>query len=193
MEHDEKPLPIDIRLLGALAEKVIEVHCFDCLTWGLWFACFLKVTLLFSVSSICQGSSLQGNGVRRCNVEKDGCKSCCCCWSTYTYKQSATPTWGLFLTLALLTTCGGMLLTAILFVGCSWYSYLCTATFGCSVEGVLVLCAFQCPIPILLFCLVTSFHGIPGMKNCSDGMMLSRHTLWKQLRQLLHISYWMLP
>lgn len=26
MEHDEKPLPIDIRLLGALAEKVLCFH-----------------------------------------------------------------------------------------------------------------------------------------------------------------------
>lgn len=26
MEHDEKPLPIDIRLLGALAEKVLPFY-----------------------------------------------------------------------------------------------------------------------------------------------------------------------
>jgi hypothetical protein len=29
MEHDEKPLPIDIRLLGALAEKVYYFMPFD--------------------------------------------------------------------------------------------------------------------------------------------------------------------
>jgi len=29
MEHDEKPLPIDIRLLGALAEKVLVFFSFN--------------------------------------------------------------------------------------------------------------------------------------------------------------------
>lgn len=35
MEHDEKPLPIDIRLLGALAEKVCIIYSLVKLDWVL--------------------------------------------------------------------------------------------------------------------------------------------------------------
>lgn len=37
MEHDEKPLPIDIRLLGALAEKVLPLFLLD--VFGCVFVC----------------------------------------------------------------------------------------------------------------------------------------------------------
>jgi hypothetical protein len=43
MEHDEKPLPIDIRLLGALAEKVYYCMPFDMkLSVSIsWVVCFM--------------------------------------------------------------------------------------------------------------------------------------------------------
>lgn len=46
MEHDEKPLPIDIRLLGALAEKVIPFFIF-CL-WGCLCVCARDAYVFFS-------------------------------------------------------------------------------------------------------------------------------------------------
>ena len=42
MEHDEKPLPIDIRLLGALAEKV---HYFQLI----WYSDFLLFLSCFCI------------------------------------------------------------------------------------------------------------------------------------------------
>jgi hypothetical protein len=42
MEHDEKPLPIDIRLLGALAEKV----CFLLILFLEFYNLCLKTTFL---------------------------------------------------------------------------------------------------------------------------------------------------
>lgn len=48
MEHDEKPLPIDTRLLGALAEKVSFVFVIY-----VWFDIFtFKLVILFQ--TICQ-------------------------------------------------------------------------------------------------------------------------------------------
>lgn len=61
MEHDEKPLPIDTRLLGALAEKVatlieiISIHLFLLIVT---YPSFLIKYILPSVSSICKGPSL---------------------------------------------------------------------------------------------------------------------------------------
>lgn len=63
MEHEEKPLPIDTRLLGALAEKVVflsKQYCFHVIE----YSCnYMNGTIFPSVSGICKGSSLQRNGV----------------------------------------------------------------------------------------------------------------------------------
>jgi len=49
MEHDEKPLPIDTRLLGALAEKVSFLFFFTfCVVWHFFF----NLAILFQ--TICQ-------------------------------------------------------------------------------------------------------------------------------------------
>lgn len=63
MEHEEKPLPIDTRLLGALAEKVVflsKQYCFHLID----YSCnYMNGAIFPSVSGICKGSSLQRNGV----------------------------------------------------------------------------------------------------------------------------------
>lgn len=63
MEHEEKPLPIDTRLLGALAEKVVFLtnqYCFHVIE----YSCnYMNGAIFPSVSGICKGSSLQRNGV----------------------------------------------------------------------------------------------------------------------------------
>ena len=63
MEHDEKPLPIDTRLLGALAEKVSCIVTL-CVLWQTieisMSTCVLLKLLnyIFSVSSICKSPPL---------------------------------------------------------------------------------------------------------------------------------------
>jgi FKBP12-rapamycin complex-associated protein len=47
MEHDEKPLPIDTRLLGALAEKVSFV-------FAVCVVCFPPLNLVMLFRTICQ-------------------------------------------------------------------------------------------------------------------------------------------
>lgn len=63
MEHEEKPLPIDTRLLGALAEKVVflpKKYCFHVIEYSYNY---MNGAIFPSVSGICKGTSLQRNGV----------------------------------------------------------------------------------------------------------------------------------
>ncbi len=59
MEHDEKPLPIDTRLLGALAEKVSFTLCiFGKFSCSHVISVSVETFELFSVSSICKSTAL---------------------------------------------------------------------------------------------------------------------------------------
>lgn len=57
MEHDEKPLPIDTRLLGALAEKVSFASAV-CAVWHFFFHSHDTHSNYLLVSSICKSPPL---------------------------------------------------------------------------------------------------------------------------------------
>lgn len=66
MEHDEKPLPIDTRLLGALAEKVCVVSLYNYIEISVKHLILNVIfcgSIFAPVSSICESPSLQRNGV----------------------------------------------------------------------------------------------------------------------------------